>query len=71
MARGRELGTHNRSASAYGNETPITVDITGTPGTLLGNIICDLANLLNVRRPNLRAIESTLKDIANAILALI
>jgi hypothetical protein len=52
---------------------PITIDITATrgAGNLLGNLICDLADLLNNGHPNLSAIDSTLQEIASEIRTLI
>jgi hypothetical protein len=50
---------------------PVTVDITAQPGALLGDLLCNLANLLNNSNASARAIEVHLQQIAQAILALI
>jgi hypothetical protein len=55
------------------NGGPITVDITATPGAgnLLGNLICNLSNLLNNAQASLTAIERKLQLIARLIQSLI
>jgi hypothetical protein len=65
------LGLNVQLNNCHGG--PVTVDITATPGAgkLLGNLLCDLGNLLNHNNPNLRTIESTLKEIASEIQTLI
>ena len=50
---------------------PVTVDITAVPGSLLGDLLCDLANLLNNGHSTQTAILNNLKAIAAAILLLI
>jgi hypothetical protein len=51
---------------------PVTVDITAIPaGGLLGELLCDLDNLLSGGHANAIAIANTLTAIANLILALI
>ena len=51
---------------------PVTVEITASPaGGLLGDLLCSLADLLNVRNPNLTAIFGVLRDISRAIGALL
>jgi hypothetical protein len=47
---------------------PVTVDITATPGGgLLGDLLCSLSDLLNVRNPNQTAILTVLRQIVNVI----
>jgi hypothetical protein len=52
---------------------PVTVDITATPGAgnLLGNLLCDLTNLLNSGSRTLAGVENSLESIASDILSLI
>jgi hypothetical protein len=51
---------------------PVTVDITATPGGgLLGDLLCSLTDVLNVRNPNLTAILSVLRNIVAIIGGLI
>jgi hypothetical protein len=51
---------------------PITVSVTATPGAgnLLGNLLCDLSNLLN-SNASLRALENSLERVAHEILTLV
>ena len=47
---------------------PVTVDITATPGGgLLGDLLCSLSDLLNVRNPNQTAILTVLRQIVRVI----
>lgn len=47
---------------------PVTVDITATPGGgLLGDLLCDLGDLLRVPRPNTTAILTVLRQVAKVI----
>jgi hypothetical protein len=52
---------------------PVTVDITATRGggNLLGNLLCNLSNLLNNSTASLTSIDNALQHIANDIQALI
>lgn len=54
------------------NNGPVTVDITALPGAgnLLGNLLCNLAHLLDTRA-SLQAITTRLNQIASAILQLV
>ena len=50
------------------SDGPVTVDITATPGGgLLGDLLCDLGDLLNVRHPNTTAILTVLRQVAKVI----
>ena len=51
------------------NNGPVTVDITATPGGgLLGDLLCDLGNLLNPPgKPNQRAVLGALREIIRLI----
>jgi uncharacterized membrane protein YeiH len=47
---------------------PVTVDITATPGGgLLGDLLCNLADVLHTPRPNTTAVLTLLRQIASAI----
>lgn len=48
----------NGGTDANGNALPVT--ITAQPGTLLGGLVCDIANLLNASPPNLSGIANLL-----------
>jgi hypothetical protein len=51
---------------------PVTVDITATPGGgLLGDLLCSLSDVLNVRNPNRTAILAILRNIVGVIGGLI
>jgi hypothetical protein len=52
---------------------PVTVTVTANPGPgqLLGNLLCDLGNLLNNGHANPRAIYVTLRQVAQAIQSLL
>ena len=54
------------------NNGPVTVDVTAVPGAgnLLGNLLCNLANLLNTPA-NGNAIANALNRVADAILQLV
>lgn len=47
---------------------PVTVDITATPGGgLLGDLLCDLSDLLRAPRPNTTAILTVLRQVVQVI----
>jgi len=46
--------------STTGNTLPITITITGQQGTLLGGLVCGIANLLNGPNPNLGSVANLL-----------
>jgi hypothetical protein len=49
--------------STTGNTLPITVTITGQQGTLLGGLVCGIANLLNGPNPNLSSVATLLNTL--------